>query len=91
MEIQTMKDMKDALSNIPDEVLERFGAGIDVEAGEKVSLLCWADEPHEQYGEDTEKYPVLEKIGKWIENIVKEQSKDQDSINDRDQPISSDE
>jgi len=89
MEIKTLKDLKEAMKDIPDEVLEVFGAGIFED--EFVELLCWdGDDPVIRYGELTEKYPILEDIGKWIENIAKvqDQMEIQDDLATED-PISS--
>ena len=91
MEISNLKELKEALKDIPDEVLENFGAGIDEEDGQFVGLLCWdSSDPHEAYGIHTEKYPVLEDIGKWIGNIaqVQDQSEKQEELG-TEEPISS--
>jgi len=34
MEIKTLKDLKEALKDIPDKVLDNFGAGMDDERAE---------------------------------------------------------
>ena len=74
MEIKNLKDLKDALKNIPDEILEEFGAGWNPEFLEnEVSLLVYSDES--EFGSKFEEakkigLPVSE-IAKWIENIAK--------------------
>lgn len=89
MEIATLKDLKQAMKDIPDNVLEKFGAGID--EGEFVELLCWDDsDPHSEYATNTNSYPILEDISKWIRNIS--QVQDQLTIHEEyetDEPISS--
>lgn len=99
-EIKTLKDLKMALKDIPDKVLDEFGAGVDSEGGNYVALLCWGNEGEEYlalcdyYSKQTEKYPALDKISKWIENIAKEQEKlekESDEPYEREEPISSDE
>lgn len=89
MKIETLKDLKEAMKDIPNEILEKFGAGIDEE--EFVGLLCWdGSDPYSKYAINTKKYPVLEDIGNWIENIAKVQ--DQTEIQEElgtEKPISS--
>lgn len=99
MEIATLEDLKEALKDIPDDVLERFGAGINVEGGTYVELLCWNSGEDDEvsmggyYREQEKKYPQIKDIGKLIKNIAKEQSKfekdHEDEALDRDSPISS--
>ena len=97
MEISTLKDLKQAMKDIPDEVLEKFGAGLDSEGNsDHVDLLCWDDEPHEAYGNATKKYPTLLDIDRWFRAIMQEEEKfqkdpDKDSLWERDLPISSSE
>ena len=90
MEIKTLKDLKEAIKDIPDDALDKFGAGVD-EGDNWVALLYWdGEDPSTGYAELTEKYPVLEDIGKWINNIVKVQ--DQFEIQEElgtEEPISS--
>jgi len=71
MKISTLKDVKDALQEIPDVVLDMFGVGPN-EDGE-LTLLCWANDEGEamkQYEVCAEKYPQINDIAKWVENII---------------------
>lgn len=68
MKIQTLKDLKLALKDVPDEVLESFGAGQLEET--YVQLMAWAgDEEPEEIWEKNKKYSTLNDIDKWIQNI----------------------
>lgn len=98
MKIETLKDLKIALKDIPDDVLSDFGAGVNsFEASDFVTLLCWGEEIEamENYVKQSKKYPQLNEISKWITNIAKEQEKKDDEgnwlekVNERDAPISS--
>ena len=97
MEITTLKDLKEGLKDIPDEILEKFGAGIDPEgdAGDTICLLAWdidEDKFVEFCNTNFKKYPILEKISDWIENIAREQLKvdgDNEEPFEREEPISS--
>ncbi len=82
MKIQTLKDLKIALKDVPDEILENFGAGYSEEPF--VELMVWGDE--EQFGtlweEGKKNCPAIDDINKWIRNISKvaqEIQKDEDS------------
>lgn len=91
MKIQTLKDVKEALKDIPDEVLETFGVNFDEE--EWMKLMCFADkDPEEEWITQTQKYPQLEDMDKWVTNISKitldiERSKK--DIEPSEEPISS--
>ena len=69
MEIKTLKDLKHALKDVPDEVLENFGAGFGEEPF--VELMVWGDD--EQFGalwkEGKKKCPEIDNINLWIKNI----------------------
>ncbi len=73
--METLKDIKEVLSKIPDEDLERFmfGCGEDTDGG--VSLICLSDgeDAENDYHVIWEKYPELNKLSKLIENIKKAQ------------------
>ena len=74
MEIKTLKDLKEAIKNIPDEVLDQFGAGVSED--EFVQLLCWGEDDSdgtERFIQHQKIYPVIEDIGRWIENIAQVQ------------------
>ena len=90
MEIATLKDLKEAMKDIPDEVLEVFGVGFYEE--EHLELLCWkGNDAETTYMDLVEKHPILKDIGKWITNMAKVQ--DQATIHNEDyetdEPISS--
>lgn len=74
MEIKSLKDLKNALKDIPDEILEDFGAGWNPEFLEdEVTLLVYSDES--EFSERFEKakkvgLPTLD-IANWIRNIGK--------------------
>ena len=96
MEITTLEDLKKALVDIPDEVLKRFGAGINPDGGVYVELLCWGEDETEfvaYYIEQEKKYPQLKDTSNWIKAIAKEQGRSEnnheDDILQRDSPISS--
>ena len=71
MEIKNLKDMKSALKDIPDNILEMFGTG-ESEDGD-IGLMCWDSEgdPIESYTNNTEKYPLILDVSRWIEAILK--------------------
>ena len=81
MKIQYLIDIKKALQDIPDEVLENIGWGTG-EDSEGVDMCIWDDDYIEKWEKYNKKYPQLEDIGKLIKNIQKAQSimdKDLDS------------
>ena len=67
--METLKDIKEALSKIPDEVLDKcqFGLGEDTE--DNIGLIVM----DEKYMEIFDKYPDLTKISNLVENIKKAQ------------------
>lgn len=70
MEIKTLKDLKLALKDIPDEVLEDFGAGVHEEP--HVQLMAWSgDDDAETIWEKNKEYSNLNDIDTWIKNISK--------------------
>lgn len=74
MKIQTLKDLKHALKDIPDELIEQFGVGYNSEFHEEgVALLVYADESEfsERWEEAEKVAPQIKDIGKWIANIAK--------------------
>ena len=74
MEIKSLKDLKNALKDIPDETLEEFGAGWSPEFLEDdVSLLVYCDESEfsEKWEKAEKEAPQLNDIKKWIQNIGK--------------------
>jgi hypothetical protein len=73
MAIKTLKDVKEALKDIPDHVLENLGVGINPETEESVSLLYWSgfeeEDAERTYRGILEEYPLLKGIEKWI-NVI---------------------
>lgn len=68
MKIQYLSDVKKALQDIPDEVLEIVGWGTG-EDSEGVEMCIWDEDFIDKWGEYHEKYPQLDDIAKWIRNI----------------------
>ena len=92
-EIQTLRQLKEAMANIPDKILDTFGFGAWGDS-ESVELMCWSEEPEGMYAEYVKKYPQIEEINKWIQNILKVHDKiddDEDTteVFEMDEPISS--
>ena len=73
--METLKDIKEVLSKIPDEDLERFQFGCGEDTDGEVSLICLSDGKgaENDYHAIWDKYPELSKLNKLIENIKKAQ------------------
>lgn len=71
MVVKSLKDLKLALQNIPDDELENFGVQVDPEE-KGVHLMCWDtdNDPVEKYSEIGSKYPIIFEIDSWIKAIV---------------------
>ena len=70
MEIKNLRDLKNALKDVPDEVLENFGAGVHEEPF--VELMAWAgDDDAEVIWEKNKKYSTIDDINSWIKNMSK--------------------
>ena len=71
MEIQTLKDLKLALKDVPDEALEEFGAGFSED--DKVQLLVYCEEEKfdEKWKNIRKVCPAIDDVDKWIQNISK--------------------
>ena len=95
MEIKTLKDMRIALSEIPDDVLDKFGLGVDPEDQGDVVLMYYSDVDDDSialYNELIVKYPELQVIDNWVRAIIKEQEKAEqqlEEVYERTEPISS--
>ena len=92
MEIKTLKDLKKALSDIPDDVLKEFGAGFYEE--EYIQLLVLDMDEAEGIDfwiKNEKKYPILNNISDWITNISKAtiSTQEKENYDDYDEPISS--
>lgn len=73
MKIQYLIDIKKALADVPDEVLEIIGWGTG-EDSEGVEMCVWDDDYISKWGEYNEKYPQLSEINKLVEKIKKADS-----------------
>lgn len=73
MKIQTLKDLKIALKDIPEEFLDNFGWGANVESDGDIELLVWTDETEfeETWEKANKEYPQISDVGKLVENIIK--------------------
>lgn len=71
MEIETLKDLKEALAQVPDKILDNFGIGVTEDG---ISLCTEKGDDEIQMAEYFEnmskKYLVLNDIGKLIDNII---------------------
>ena len=67
MRIETLKDLKKVLEKIPEEDLELFGIGIDVEGGDgEVSLLVIGEENMKLFDKHKQSTDVL---NNYFDNI----------------------
>lgn len=74
MEIKSLKDLKNALIDIPDSVLDNFGAGWNPECQEyDIGLMVWCDEEHwdSKWSHIKKIAPQIIDIDKWITNLGK--------------------
>ena len=82
--METLKDIKDSLKDIPDEVLDNLYFGVGEGSEETVSLIYGDD----NYYEIFEKYPQLGQLDNLIQNVKKaqdkmdEQGEDADNLNE---------
>ncbi len=67
--METLKDIKEALSKIPDEVLDMCQFGLGEGTDDNIELIVM----DEEFGTIFEKYPDLTKISNLVENIKKAQ------------------
>ncbi len=68
--METLKDIKEALAKIPDEILEKCQWGIGENNEDTVSLIYCDDD----YEAIFDKYPQLNQLHKLVENIKKAQN-----------------
>ncbi len=73
--METLKDIKEVLSKVPDKELERFQFGCGEDDEETVSLVCMSDgdDGDKDFHVCWEKYPELSKITHLIDNVKKAQ------------------
>ena len=73
--METLKDIKEALNKVPNNILERCMFGIGEGSEETVQLICMEDGGNKEmtYVEVFEKYPDITKINNLIENVKKAQ------------------
>lgn len=95
MKIQYLIDVKKALQDIPDEVLDVIGWGVG-EDSEEVGMCIWDEDFHEKWEKYNKKYPQLDDIIKWIKNLQEahrimdtQESEDTDKFYEMEEPISS--
>jgi len=92
MKIQYLIDVKKALADIPDDILEIIGWGM-LEDCDGIDMAIWDDEYIAKWEENNKKYPQLTDIGKWITNIKKAQGivdSKSAQFDDMEEPIGSD-
>ena len=72
MIIKSLKDLKLALKDIPEEDLDALGFNYGNEP-EEVCLQCWdGEDPQETWNRIEEKYPQVLDINKWVRAIIKQ-------------------
>lgn len=69
--MKTLKDIKEELKQIPDEILEKCGFGIGENCEDTISVIYYDD----NYAEIFAKYPQLGVFDNLIQNIKKAQEK----------------
>ncbi len=92
MKIQYLNDVKKALQDVPDEVLEIIGWGV-AEDSDGIDMCIWDEDYISKWEEYNKKYPQLTDIGKWITNIKKAQvivDSQSAQFDDMEEPIGSD-
>ncbi len=69
MRIQNLKDLKLALKDVPDKILEDFGAGFSEDP--YVELLVYGDESEfsAKWEEVKKVFPAIVDVSLWIKNI----------------------
>jgi len=69
--METLRDIKEALNKIPDNILERCVLGLGEDSEEIMGLICLDSDTSGQltYCEVFEKYPELIKLSNLIENM----------------------
>ncbi len=74
MKIQTLKDIKKALKDIPDETLDEFGVGYNEEGNMEVGLLYFGTDlinnDEMNYSSISKKYPNISLVDNWIRKIA---------------------
>ena len=94
MKIQYLSDVKKALQDIPDNVLEIIGWGTG-EDTEGVEMCVWDEEYIGKWEEYNKKYPQLQDIAKWISKIriaydITLKDSDSDEFDWMEEPVASD-
>jgi len=77
--MRTLKDMKEILSEVPDDVLKGMYFGLGEGSEEDINLLATESED-KGYTEVFNKYPKLDEINKLVKVIIKAQ----DIMNEQD-------
>ena len=95
MKIAYLSDVKKALKDVPDDVLAVIGWGCGDGMEEEVGMCVWDEDYFMKWEEYTKKYPQLNDISKWIDNIKEAQSildsqEETEQFDAMEEPISSD-
>ena len=71
MEIENLKDLKEALCRVPDDVLRNFGIGV-TDDGIALSTSHGEDESAMSgyFSSMIKRYPTLKDVGELISNII---------------------
>ena len=72
--IQTLKEIKDLLTSIPDEALDKFGIGYNGEGGGEVTVVAMEEDMALFH-----KYPQAGMLGEFIQHICAMDKEDDDS------------
>ena len=77
MQIKTLKDLKDVLAGIPDNVAADFGAGINSDVSDRVQIMAFSDNAEEDYQRHIEEVHNLNQnltaIELWLKAIIETQ------------------
>lgn len=90
MEIKTLKDLKEALKEIPEEVLEDFGVHFAEEPYTQLLYFGAGEDPQEEFFKLSEKYNGLGKIDNWIQNISRLTLKEERNVGKEDEELAED-
>lgn len=74
MTIKTLKDIKNALKDVPDEILDTLYFGVGENCEDRIGLMCDDDDYEEKWEEIHEKYNGLVEFNKLIDNVITAQS-----------------
>jgi hypothetical protein len=85
MVIENLKQIKDILCKIPDNLLEKLGFGMGEGAEEDISLIGLDEDFSEIFDKVEEVCPEYHSVVKYIENVGKAQSilEEQDELSEK--------